>query len=94
MEIEMTEVFLYIAAGLYVIVSVLVSVFLIKRDDLDAFQKTVQTILVWVIPVIGAVIFWRLNRSHDLESNRTKEFGGGGGSGGYGTTSDGGGGSD
>ena len=90
----MTEVFLYVVAGLYVIVSVFVSVFLIKRDDLDVFQKTVQTILVWVIPIIGAVVFWRLNKSHDLENNHTKKFGGGAGSGGYGTTSDGGGGSD
>ncbi|GAC12721.1 hypothetical protein [Aliiglaciecola lipolytica] len=88
----MTEVYFYCAIGLYVLASFSVSVFLIKRDDLDTFQKSVQTILVWLIPILGAIIFWRVNKSHDIAYEKTKAFGGGAGRlGAYDSAGDGGG---
>jgi hypothetical protein len=73
----MTEVYIYCAIGLYVLASFLVSVFLFRRDDLDTFQKSVQIVLVWLIPVLGAIILWRINKSHDISSRNGKAFGGG-----------------
>lgn len=75
----------------YFAVNVAVTVFLFKRDDLDKFQKYAQSTLAWLIPIIGAVIFWRINKNHDMQYKATKEFGGGAAnSGGYDSSGDGG----
>ena len=73
----MEAIYWILLAVVYVSVSAAVSIFLFKRDDLDTFQKFAQTILSWIIPVIGAFIFWRLNKSHDIQYKAAKGFGGG-----------------
>ncbi|MBA6358145.1 MULTISPECIES: hypothetical protein [unclassified Colwellia] len=63
--------------------NIFVSIFLAKRDDLERFQKIAQIILVWLIPIVGAICLWLFNKSND-DNNNTPEgrkFGGGSGSG-------------
>ncbi len=50
------------------LLNLFVSVFIAKRDDLERFQKIAQIIIVWLIPVIGAIGLWSFNRSNDDNS--------------------------
>ncbi len=63
--------------GIAAILNILVSVYLFNRIDLDPMQKIVQTILVWLVPVIAALALWLFNRSHDVKEINKKPFGGG-----------------
>jgi len=46
-----------------VILNLVVSIFVFTREDLDRFQKVAQTIIVWVVPVLGGISIWLFNRS-------------------------------
>lgn len=60
------------------ILDIVVSVFLINRDDLDKAQKTLQVLIVWLIPFIGALSMWIFNRSQDDDDTPSSgSFGGG-----------------
>jgi uncharacterized membrane protein YqjE len=59
------------------LLNLFVSVFIAKRDDLERFQKIAQIIIVWLIPVIGAIVMWAFNRSNDDDSNGSGPIGGG-----------------
>lgn len=61
------------------ILNIAVSFFLSRRDDLETVQKIAQTIIVWLIPFLGAVGLWLFNRSQDAETSKPQkgEFGGG-----------------
>lgn len=83
---------LYAILGIVVLLNVVVSIFLLRREDLEPFQKGAQIFIVWLVPILGAVIMWRVNKSHDSESKRKKAFGGGASSlGAYDSAGDGGG---
>jgi len=69
--------YFYIGFGVIVLLNVIVSVLLIKRDDLEVFQKVVQVILVWLIPFFAAVGLWLFYRSQDKPKSPPKSFGGG-----------------
>ena len=69
--------FWYAILSTLLIINIAVSIFLFKRDDLEPFQKVAQTTLVWFIPLLGAIIMWRVNKSHDVIYKRNKELGGG-----------------
>ncbi len=69
--------YFYIGFGAIVLLNVIVSVLLIKRDDLEVFQKVVQVILVWLIPFFAAVGLWLFYRSQDKPKSPPKSFGGG-----------------
>ncbi|WP_281558115.1 hypothetical protein [Thalassomonas sp. RHCl1] len=45
-----------------------VSVYIAKRDDLERFQKIAQVIIVWLIPIVGAIGLWLFHRSNDQDS--------------------------
>ena len=66
-----------IGFGVIVLLNVIVSILLIKRDDLEVFQKVVQVILVWLIPLFAAVGLWLFYRSQDKPKSIPKSFGGG-----------------
>ncbi len=61
------------------LLNLFVSIFIAKRDDLERFQKIAQIIIVWLIPVIGAIALWSFNRSNDDDDNKPDKgaFGGG-----------------
>ncbi len=46
-----------------VVVNLIVSIYIFVKDDLENFQKNIQIVLIWVIPLLGAVIIWLVNRS-------------------------------
>jgi len=68
---------LYVLLSAICLLNVFVSVFIFKRDDLERFQKIAQIIIVWLIPVVGAVGLWAFNRSNDDDSTGSDPFGGG-----------------
>jgi hypothetical protein len=69
--------FWYAILSTLFIINIAVSIFLFRRDDLESFQKISQTIFVWLIPLVGAIVMWRVNKSHDISYKRNKELGGG-----------------
>ncbi|MHC6648686.1 hypothetical protein ACYTPF_19085 [Alteromonas sp. HB246098] len=74
----MSSYVLYVFIGIAIVLNILVSIFLSRRDDLDAFQKVAQIIVVWLFPYFASIGLWLLCKSQDSESNkRHKEFGGG-----------------
>jgi len=87
----MEDTYWFLLAFLYFSINISVTVFLFKRDDLDQFRKFAQSILSWAIPFIGAIVFWRINKSHDIQYKASTDFGGGSAkSGSYDSAGDGG----
>ena len=62
---------------LIVILNIFVTVSLLKRDNLKPFQKYSQIFLVWLVPFIGALCIWLVNKNLDAKPKNIKEFGGG-----------------
>ncbi|MDC9527835.1 hypothetical protein PSH54_20375 [Pseudoalteromonas sp. Angola-30] len=73
----MDSLFIYSALVTYLVLSIAVSVFLAKREDLDSVLKIAQIIIAWLIPIIGAVALWQFNKSQDQPTKKYSEFGGG-----------------
>ncbi|GLX80542.1 hypothetical protein tinsulaeT_38820 [Thalassotalea insulae] len=73
----MDSTLLIIAATLAVI-NVLVSIFLFTRDDLEKFQKIAQTVIVWLVPFVGALVMWLFNKSQVINKPKSKAPLGGG----------------
>ena len=67
----------YAALAIYFALSIAVSVFLAKRDDLDNVQKVAQIFLAWLIPYIAAIALWQFHKSQDRPIKPHSEFGGG-----------------
>ncbi len=63
------------------LLNILVSILLVNRDDLEAFQKAAQIVIVWLVPFLGAMGVWWFHHSQDknaiMPANRS--FGGGAG---------------
>ena len=58
--------------------NIIVSIFLFTREDLELFQKIIQTIIVWLVPFFGGIGFWLFHRSQDQPIKASKgAFGGG-----------------
>jgi hypothetical protein len=74
MDIVFIEVVLFVL----IILNVAVSIFLIRRHDLDRIQKFLQIVIVWLFPYVGAIGLWLFNRCHDVKgSPNPPAFGGG-----------------
>lgn len=67
----------HVALATALLLNLIVTVLLVKSDELDAFQKGAQIILVWIIPFIGAIGLWLFNHSQSQSPKQTKLFGGG-----------------
>ena len=67
----------YVIVGIAILLNIVVSVFLARRDDLESFQKGAQILIVWLVPFFAAIGLWLLNRSQDAPARSTKSFGGG-----------------
>ena len=66
-----------IIISVLIILNITVSVYICKRDDLDAFQIKAQLVMVWLIPFIAAIGLWFFNRSHNDNPKLKQPFGGG-----------------
>lgn len=62
------------------LLNIAVSIFLVRRNDLEDIQKIFQIIIVWLLPYIGAIGLWLFNRSHDEKREADKGLFGGGSS--------------
>jgi hypothetical protein len=67
----------YLVVGIAILLNIVVSIFLARRDDLETFQKGAQIFIVWLIPFFAAIGLWLLNRSQDAPTKKHKSFGGG-----------------
>ncbi|MEP0176883.1 MAG: hypothetical protein ABJH28_03415 [Paraglaciecola sp.] len=67
----------YLVVGFAILLNIVVSIFLARRDDLETFQKAAQIFIVWLIPFFAAIGLWLLNRSQDAPARSAKSFGGG-----------------
>ena len=56
---------LIIAIVVLIIINIYVSFRLLKCDSLEVFQKGAQTIVIWLIPIIGAIIIYSFVSSYD-----------------------------
>jgi len=63
------EILLIIGAVFLVLLNIYVSVFCFRREDLDTFQKCAQSILIWMVPFIGATLVYSINTSSDSSGN-------------------------
>ena len=70
----------WVGLAVLVLLNSYVSIFLLRRDDLESIQKVLQIVIVWLIPLIAAIGLWLFLRSQDdNDSNKpgTGAFGGG-----------------
>ena len=70
------EIWAFIFLSL-VVLNLSVSILIVKRADLDSFQKAAQIAIVWIIPVIAAVGLWLFHRSKDDNNAGGGPIGGG-----------------
>jgi len=68
---------LKIIIPILILLNIVVSVFIAKRDDLDSFQKKTQIVIIWLVPFIAAIGFYFINRSHDVKEENKNSFRGG-----------------
>ncbi|MFC4701591.1 hypothetical protein ACFO4O_15655 [Glaciecola siphonariae] len=59
------DYYVYVGALFLIAVNIAVSVFCLKRDDLNQFQKLSQTSIVWLIPILGAILVYAVNSNSD-----------------------------
>jgi H+/gluconate symporter-like permease len=60
-----------------IIINILVSLYISRRDDLDIIQKVAQVFIVWLVPFLGAISLFIFHRNNDKQSPTSKSFGGG-----------------
>lgn len=60
-----------------VVLNLSVSILIVRRDDLDSFQKAAQIAMVWTIPFIAAIGLWLFHRSNDDNNPGGGPIGGG-----------------
>ncbi|GAA6146024.1 hypothetical protein NBRC116585_21420 [Thalassolituus maritimus] len=61
----------------WVVLNLSVSILIVRRADLDSFQKAAQIAIVWIIPVIAAIGLWLFHRSNDDSNPGGGPIGGG-----------------
>ncbi|WP_350624165.1 hypothetical protein, partial [Pseudoalteromonas sp. 24-MNA-CIBAN-0067] len=62
----------YLVVGIAMLLNIVVSIFLVRRDDLETFQKGAQIFIVWLIPFVGALALWIFHRSQDDPFTKSK----------------------
>ena len=74
MELNYWYAFIAVVIFLNIIVSFSIS----KRDDLDMIQKSLQILIVWLVPLIASVGFWLFHKNQDDDNKPGGgKFGGG-----------------
>ena len=72
------EYFIYVSMLAYILVSVLVTLYVRKSEDQAKKQKIAQVIIVWAIPIIGALVVYFILKSLNEPITEDKpKFGGG-----------------
>lgn len=67
-----------VISGVLVLLNCLVTAYVIRNNDFDGKQKFLQCTVVWLIPLLGAVLIYLVARSlSDASAESKGEFGGG-----------------
>ena len=67
-----------IALGLVVVMNLIATAMLIRSDFESRFQKTAQFLLIWILPVVGAIlVIGVLTNSRGLRKPRSGDAGSG-----------------
>lgn len=59
------------------VLNILVTLVIARRDDADTFQKSAQIVIVWVVPFIAAIGLWLFHRNNDNTYPGSRPVGGG-----------------
>ena len=54
--------------------NLIVTILLLRAPDYDRSQKAIQTLLVWLLPVIGAVLVWQFLRAERVPPEQENPF--------------------
>jgi hypothetical protein len=49
----------------------------LRIEDLQLLEKGAYIVIVWIIPILGAVIMWLLNKNHKAQLGIGSAFSGG-----------------
>ena len=60
--------------GILILLNLRVSYIVLKRDDLEVFQKSTQVIMIWFLPFISALGLWAFYRSQDENKSVKNAF--------------------
>lgn len=78
-----------IALLVLILLNIVVTIFILYRDDTEAIQKFLQIVVVWLIPFLGGIGLWLFHRSQNFPVRPSKDsFGGGPSDGTGGATGD------
>lgn len=58
----------------YILLNIVVTLIVAKRDDLEVGQKVGQSLLVWFIPFVATIGVWVFHRNEDKENARIESF--------------------
>ncbi len=65
-------------AGLILVVNCLVCVVVLRNSGITAVQKLLQLLVIWILPLLGAVVVYLVHRSDNEPRGPTEPpFGGG-----------------
>ncbi|MGF1770642.1 hypothetical protein L4D06_25170 [Enterovibrio makurazakiensis] len=68
----------YAFIALVIFLNTIVSFSISKRDDLDTIQKSLQILIVWLLPLIASIGFWLFHKNQDDDNKPSGcKFGGG-----------------
>jgi uncharacterized membrane protein YgcG len=60
-----------------IIINIIVSFYISRRDDADFLQKIAQIFIVWLVPFFGAIGLFIFHRNNDKQNIPSNSFGGG-----------------
>ena len=52
-----------------VLLNIIMTVYISRKEDLSSFQKKGQVLIIWIIPVFAAIGLWVFHRSQNEISN-------------------------
>jgi len=63
--------------AILVVLNLIASIYIVRRDDLEKSQKIIQIVVIWVIPLIAAIGLWLFHKNSDKPLPPKKPIGGG-----------------
>jgi len=60
--------------GLVIIINIMVSFYIYRRDDAELLQKIAQIFIVWLVPFFGAIGLFMFHRNNDKQHHPLKNL--------------------
>ena len=64
-------------------INIVINLLLLKRSEFKGTQLFLQSLIIWLLPIIGAAIIWTFIKEMDNKSEPSKPPFGGGDNGGF-----------